>query len=139
MQLLIENNADIEAQGRNGFTALQLAAVRGYESTVRLLIAKGADVNARGGRHRSVLETAMQKKPHRDDETRTSIIALLKEHGATLEGNGTPSRHSTPESSRKWREVTVRKAHSVYSSFRRTFFLKKMGLVGLNRTLQFAH
>jgi hypothetical protein len=120
-----------------------MAIDRGHTSIADILIENRTDVNARGGWHGSVLETAMQRETYLDDETRASTIALRKEHDTTFDSDSqeiseddmpdntpgdtpddtsddTPSRHSTPRSSRKWREITAQKFHGVYNSFRST-------------------
>ncbi|KIJ94633.1 hypothetical protein K443DRAFT_641295, partial [Laccaria amethystina LaAM-08-1] len=46
---LLENGADVNAQGGLYGNALQVASSKGHEAIVKLLIEKGADVNAQGG------------------------------------------------------------------------------------------
>ena len=46
VDLLIEKEADINAGGLAGWTALHLAAQRGHEKIVEQLIANGAEINA---------------------------------------------------------------------------------------------
>lgn len=45
MEWLLENKADINAADRNGYTALHFACEKGYNSAVKLLISKGANLN----------------------------------------------------------------------------------------------
>ena len=45
-KLLIDNGADVNAQEKNGGTALMLASSNGHTDIAKLLIDKGADVNA---------------------------------------------------------------------------------------------
>ena len=47
--VLLEMEADVEAKDSRGWTALHWSARNGYEAVVRLLLEKGADVNAQGG------------------------------------------------------------------------------------------
>jgi ankyrin repeat protein len=44
--MLLNKGADVNAQGRYHSNALYAALVRGYEAVVRLLLNKGANVNA---------------------------------------------------------------------------------------------
>ena len=46
VELLLENNANIDALGEYGKTALVSAAERGHVETVKLLLQKGAEVDA---------------------------------------------------------------------------------------------
>lgn len=47
VQLLLDNRADVAAPDVEGETALQWAAGAGHDSIVELLLAHGADVNAK--------------------------------------------------------------------------------------------
>ena len=58
MELLLQNEADVNAQGGTYCTALQAASAEGYEQIVQLLIDSGADVNLRGGKYGSALQAA---------------------------------------------------------------------------------
>jgi ankyrin repeat protein len=49
VKLLLDNNTDINAQGRHYGNALQAAAAKGHEQIVELLLDKNADVNAQVG------------------------------------------------------------------------------------------
>ncbi|CUS08887.1 unnamed protein product, partial [Tuber aestivum] len=55
--------------------ALQAAASRGNESVVRLLLERGAEVNAQGGFHGNALKAAKVSRHE-------SIAQLLLSHGA---------------------------------------------------------
>ena len=47
-KLLIENGADVNAQGGKYGNSLQAASYKGHEAIVKLLIENGADMNAQG-------------------------------------------------------------------------------------------
>jgi ankyrin repeat protein len=47
-QLLLDNEADIEAQNQAGWTALMVAAGEGHKETVEYLLGQGADITAKG-------------------------------------------------------------------------------------------
>jgi ankyrin repeat protein len=55
VQLLLNNSADINAQGGRYGNALQAASIRGYEVVVKLLLNKGAKVNAQGREYSNAL------------------------------------------------------------------------------------
>lgn len=57
-RLLLEEGADVNAQGENYGHALQAASVNGHEAVVRLLLEKGAHVNAQGGDYGHALQAA---------------------------------------------------------------------------------
>jgi len=46
-ELLIQNNADVNAKANDGWTALMSAAFNGHNGTTELLIQNNADVNAK--------------------------------------------------------------------------------------------
>ena len=50
IKLLLDNGADINAQGGFYGNALQIASAGGHKAVVKLLLDRGADVNAQGGR-----------------------------------------------------------------------------------------
>jgi ankyrin repeat protein len=88
LQFLLDNGCGIHVCGRYGDTALSLAAEAGFESTVRLLLNRGANCNLRndegitslGAVHR---ELSTEITP--DSRQRyLDIEKLLKEHGAIL-------------------------------------------------------
>ncbi len=80
LQLLIENGADVDAEGFNGNTLLHKSAGKGAERVLRLLVAKGADV----------------MKTNHDDKTPRMIAAQhnqknIADYLNTLEPAGTGS------------------------------------------------
>ncbi len=66
-ELLLNKGEDIEARGDDtsrfceGQTALQLAAFNGHESTTRILLLRGADIDMLSGGHGSALQAAVAK------------------------------------------------------------------------------
>ncbi|KAJ7434127.1 hypothetical protein B0H11DRAFT_2258741 [Mycena galericulata] len=77
VQLLLENCANVNAQGTGAFgNPLQAASVRGNPDVVRLLLERGADVNAKGGRYGSALKAALAMD-------HTEIADLLRASGAS--------------------------------------------------------
>ncbi|KAF8519162.1 hypothetical protein JB92DRAFT_2808791 [Gautieria morchelliformis] len=57
-QDLLENGADINAQGRRYGNALQIASLSSRHPMIQLLLEKGADVNAQGGQYGNALQAA---------------------------------------------------------------------------------
>jgi ankyrin repeat protein len=47
--MLLDNEANVNAQGREYGKALYAAAVQGHKAVVKMLLDKGADVNTQGG------------------------------------------------------------------------------------------
>jgi hypothetical protein len=58
VQRMIEAGADVNAKDSHGYTALMLAAEKGYTEIVRLLVEEGADVGARDNSGRSACNRA---------------------------------------------------------------------------------
>jgi hypothetical protein len=73
--LILELEADVDAQGGYYATALQAAAFQGYRDIVELLLERRADANAQGGYYGTALQTAVFQN-HQD------ITVLLLRHGA---------------------------------------------------------
>ena len=80
-KILIENGADVNAQGGHYGNALQAASSEGYEAIAKLLIENGADVNAQGGLYGNALQAAS----YRGQE---AIAKLLIENGADVNAQG---------------------------------------------------
>ncbi|KAI9878518.1 MAG: hypothetical protein M1830_000699 [Pleopsidium flavum] len=78
---LINEGADVNAQGGSYGNALQAAALRSNETIYRLLLEAGADVNAQGG----LYCTALQAAAYEDNEP---ICRLLLETGADVNAQG---------------------------------------------------
>lgn len=79
MKALIEGGADTEKKGFEGTTALIVSSMNGHTDTVKLLIAEGADVNAKSNDSRLTALWLAKSNGHKE------IVDLLKEAGA-LEG-----------------------------------------------------
>ena len=58
VRILVENGADIHAEGISGRNALQIASYNGQAEIVALLLSNGADVHSRGGEYGSALIAA---------------------------------------------------------------------------------
>jgi ankyrin repeat protein len=64
VKLLLENGAEVNAQGGRYRNALHTAAEshhQGNEMIMKLLLENGADVNAKGGEYGNALQTASFK------------------------------------------------------------------------------
>ncbi|KAF4311286.1 ankyrin repeat-containing domain protein [Botryosphaeria dothidea] len=59
--MLLEKNADVNAQGGYYGSALQAALSKGHVQVVQMLLEKNADVNAQGGFYGNALQAASSK------------------------------------------------------------------------------
>ena len=85
VQLLLDKDADVNAQGGVYGNALQAASRRGHETVVRILLEKGADVNAQGGVYGNALQAALWKGYE-------TVIHMLLDKGADV--NAQSGRYS---------------------------------------------
>lgn len=76
VQLLLEHDADVDAQNIYAKTALHEAAFYGSEAVVRLLLNSDADIDARDNSGRTALHIAI----HRGEK----VALLLLERGADV-------------------------------------------------------
>jgi ankyrin repeat protein len=81
VRLLLEKNADVNAQGGEFGNALQAASARGHEQMVELLLKNNADVNAQGGNYGNALQAASHKGHER-------VVKLLLEKNASINVQG---------------------------------------------------
>ncbi|KIK53217.1 hypothetical protein GYMLUDRAFT_943450 [Collybiopsis luxurians FD-317 M1] len=77
VKLLLENGADVNAQGGEYKNALQAAVEKGNEAVVKLLLENGTDVDAKGSGYGNALEAAAQ----RGNE---AVVRLLLAYGANV-------------------------------------------------------
>jgi len=61
VRMLLENGADVNAQGGQYGNALQAASCGGHQEVVQILLEKGADVNAQGGEYGNALHAASSR------------------------------------------------------------------------------
>ncbi|KAK6541415.1 hypothetical protein TWF694_007227 [Orbilia ellipsospora] len=78
---LLENGADVNAQGGYYGNALQAASATGHADVVELLLNKGADINAQGGHYGNALQAA-SATGHAD------VVELLLNKGADVNAQG---------------------------------------------------
>jgi ankyrin repeat protein len=76
--VLLESNADINAQDRNG-PPLRLAVMYGQLDMVRFLLERGADPHWRGGDGTGLLDLAI-RPPGRVNQGDLQIVKLLMDH-----------------------------------------------------------
>ena len=67
---MLENGAEVNAEGAEYGNALQAASYNGYEAIVKVLLENGAEVNTTGGKFGNALQAAS----YRGKET---IVKLL--------------------------------------------------------------
>jgi hypothetical protein len=77
----VEVSDDTTKQYNLNLNALQAASERGYEQVVKLLLDKGADVNAQGGRYGNALQAASERGNEQ-------IVKLLLDKGADVNAQG---------------------------------------------------
>ncbi|KIK56042.1 hypothetical protein GYMLUDRAFT_829797 [Collybiopsis luxurians FD-317 M1] len=77
VKVLIENGANVNAQGGEYGNALQGAAQSGNEGVVKLLLENGADVSVQGGQYGNALQGAAQSGNE-------AVVKLLLENGADM-------------------------------------------------------
>jgi hypothetical protein len=80
-RLLLEQGADVNAQGGVCGNALQAASFRGHEAVVQLLLDKGAEVNAQGGEYGNALQAASIRGYE-------AVVQLLLDKGADVNTQG---------------------------------------------------
>jgi ankyrin repeat protein len=77
VELLLNNGANVNAQGGRYGNALQAALYNSHEAVVRLLLEKGADINAQGGQYGNALLAALYK-------SHEVVVRLLLDKGADV-------------------------------------------------------
>ena len=81
VQMLLNQEADINAQGGWYGNALQAASVEGYDRVVWMLLDQGADINAQGGDYGTALQAA-SAKGHKQ------VVQILVDNGANVNAQG---------------------------------------------------
>ncbi|KAL8811242.1 MAG: hypothetical protein Q9223_007574, partial [Gallowayella weberi] len=74
---LLDNGANVNAQGGDYGNALQAASVGGYEQVVKILLDKGADINAQGGHYGNALQAASLRGHEQ-------VVKILLDKGADV-------------------------------------------------------
>ncbi|KAM7186285.1 hypothetical protein V8F33_011881 [Rhypophila sp. PSN 637] len=80
-RMLLEKDADVNAQDRHYGNALQAASVGGHEKVVQMLLEKDADVNAPGGHYGNALQAASVGGHEK-------VVQMLLEKGADVNAQG---------------------------------------------------
>lgn len=84
---LIQNGADVNAQGGEYGNALQAASTRGHLKIAQILIQKGADINAQGGLYGNSLQAASARG-------HLEIAEMLIQKGADINAQGGQYGHA---------------------------------------------
>ncbi|MFC1854950.1 ankyrin repeat domain-containing protein [Thermodesulfobacteriota bacterium] len=77
---LIDDGCDVESFHKSGLTALMYGVLIGHTPIIKLLIANGADVNARPTNG----ETVLMRSARTAQSVRTDLVKLLIGHGADV-------------------------------------------------------
>lgn len=100
-RLLLEQGADVNAQGGVCGNALQAASAEGHNAMVQQLLCKGADINAQGGAY----GTALLAASYRGHD---AIVQRLVEEGAEVDLPDDTGRTALYQAASAGRESTVR-------------------------------
>ncbi|KAK7750875.1 hypothetical protein SLS62_007138 [Diatrype stigma] len=79
--ILLDNGADVNAQGGTYGNALQAASFNGHERIVKMLLNNGAHINAQGGTYGNALQAASLNGHER-------IVKMLLDNGADVNAQG---------------------------------------------------
>ena len=116
VRMLVENGADINAQGGFYGNALQAASAKGHENIVQILIDKGAYVNAQGGFYGNALQAA-SLGGHKN------IVQILIDNGADVNAQGGIYGNALQAASQRGHEnivqILVNKGANVSTQWRR--------------------
>ena len=77
IQLLLDQGANVNAQGGEYGNALQAASYRGHDQMVQMLLDKGANINAQGGYYGNALQAA-------SGEGHDQVVQMLLDTGADV-------------------------------------------------------
>jgi ankyrin repeat protein len=91
----------VDRRTEDGWTALQVAASEGHEGVVKLLLHKGADVNAQGGDYGNALEAASW--PGHE-----AVVKLLLDAGADFNAQGGDYGNALQMASYKGHDAVVK-------------------------------
>ncbi|PZC88995.1 multiple ankyrin repeat protein single kh domain protein, partial [Pyrenophora tritici-repentis] len=100
-RLLLEQGADVNAQGGVYGNALQAASAGGHEQVVKMLLDKGADVNAQGGEYGNALQAASAKGQEQ-------VVKMLLDKGANVNAQGGEYGNALQAASAKGQEQVVK-------------------------------
>ncbi len=107
IEALLKYGADVNAAyGKGGVTALHDAVQVGkYETTVRLLLAKGANIEARDSEGNTPLMLAVRDTTYLHDEEQEKMMRILLAHGAKV--NVHDKVGTTPLMLSYWRSINI--------------------------------
>jgi hypothetical protein len=100
-RLLINQGADVNAQGGYYGNALHAASERGHEQTVKTLLDKGAEVNAQGGRYSNTLQAASYGGHE-------AVVKVLLDKGADVNAQGGVYGNALQAASSRGHEAVVK-------------------------------
>jgi hypothetical protein len=92
VETLLDQGADINAQGGDYGNALQAASSRGYDAIVQMLLDKGADANAKGGLYGNALQAASHEGYDKRFRTSQGVYLYGGDHRGQKTGLGYADR-----------------------------------------------
>ncbi|CAL8575827.1 hypothetical protein XPA_001728 [Xanthoria parietina] len=90
VQMLLDNGADVNAQGGSYTNALQAASAGGHDQVVQMLLDNGADVNAQGGSYTNALQAASAGG-------HDQVVQMLLDQGTDVNVQGGSSNNANQE------------------------------------------
>ena len=90
VKVLLSKGARVNQQDENGYTALLWIARQGDVETLRLLLAQGADIQARVKKGTVALENGANALDLACSSRNVRAVKLLLEHGASVDKSGRP-------------------------------------------------
>jgi ankyrin repeat protein len=101
VNMLLDNEADVNAQGGYYNNALYAASEQGHEVVAKMLIDKGADVNAQGGRYGNALQVASGRGHE-------AVVKMLLDKGADVNVQGGRYGNALQAATAKGHEAVVK-------------------------------
>jgi len=84
-EILLQNNAEVDAKTSDGKTALMIAAENCYNDIVEILLQKNASVNAKSCNNETALIYALKNRCYRlDNRSNIDVVQMLLENGADI-------------------------------------------------------
>jgi ankyrin repeat protein len=100
VQMLLDEGAEVNAQGGHYGNVLQAASSGGHEKVVQMLLNKGAEVNAQGGHYGNILQAASSGGQEK-------MVQMLLDEGAEVNAQGGGYSNALQAASSEGHETVV--------------------------------